>query len=386
MTSVVFMAACSSRPTAGASSPSQFPTIQVTVSQPPVAFSCTAPPAAGEKLAVVSVQGQPGAVVLDMTNTDLPVTRCKFDGGRFFQFVSATRVSYVAFGPTSLPEPSSYWLGVPGTLYLADLATGKTSPVLSWTSGYFLSWLYAWSPDGKMLAYLDSTQDRTELHLLTASGDQMLSNLGTPATADTGYWPGFHGNRAMLGFSADGQYLALDEHYTYMVQGQVVGLAPPFQVYSTADRKLAYSAPLGDWAIWSAAGHTLRLVVGMNKIQSWDPTSGVQTVFPNTFLTAPSASSDGQSVVFSDWAGCSVACYTTWLLDNTTAPRQLTSRPAYGAAFLTPTLLWYADPVVTGDGHLTPGQGYVYKLSSATELPSTITGFYDSWPHVVGQS
>jgi len=142
-----------------------------------------------------------GIAVRDLTDLAHPVTRCGFSGGAYFRFISATRVSYIV---------TSGSLGSPGALYMADLTTSTTSLVRAWSSGGYASWVYAWSPDGQKLTYLSSDSGGVKWHILSAAGDKTLTSLGTvPARGVS-----LDNDDAMVGFSEDGQYVAVEETFT----------------------------------------------------------------------------------------------------------------------------------------------------------------------------
>ena len=104
----------------------------------PVSASCTAPPFAGNKLVLVNLRSVSGIIVRDITDIGHPANRCKLNGGSYFRFISATRLSYIV--------TASGDQGAAGALYIFDMATGSTSLVRAWSYGGFGSWAYAWSP------------------------------------------------------------------------------------------------------------------------------------------------------------------------------------------------------------------------------------------------
>jgi len=69
----------------------------------------------------VSLRGVPGVVVRDITDLGHPTTRCTITGGSQFQFVSATKVSYIALASGNQGAPGSV---VPG--WAPDMV--KTEP------------------------------------------------------------------------------------------------------------------------------------------------------------------------------------------------------------------------------------------------------------------
>jgi hypothetical protein len=346
-------------------------------SVPAVSLTCSSTPAAGQRLALVTLRGTAGIVVRDITDLAHPVSRCIFGGGSYFRFYNATHVSYIVV--------ASGDLGAAGALYLADLTTRTTSLVRAWSYGGYASWVYAWSPDGQNLSYLSSDQTSVKWHLLSAAGDRMLSDLG--AVVARGVDP--NGDDAMVGFSADGQFVAVEQTFTQGKGG--ASSAVPIQVSRVSDGGLAYSRTDGTMAAWAGTGAKLyfRTTAG---VQSWAPTGGVSTASAGTMWIRPNASPDGSRMVFSVLNA--QQNHVGQVLDLTTnAVHQLSANPRIAAAFLNASLVWYAGeaicttatPCGLGGPPLT-GSTYIYDLGSDVETGSVDTGFFDAWPHVVGQS
>jgi dipeptidyl aminopeptidase/acylaminoacyl peptidase len=320
----------------------------------------------------VTLRGVPGIAVRDVTDLAHPVTRCTFNGGSYFRFRDETHVSYIV-------TTSPLRLGAPGSLYLADLQTGTTSLVRSWSYGGDMSWVYSWSPDGQSLTFLTSDESGVQWHMLSASGDRTLSNLGTvPAR---GADPDL--DDAMVGFSADGQYLAVVETHT-------AGPTPPFQVVRVSDSRLVYSRMDGAMAVWLGVGARLYFRTSTD-LRFWD-SSGGQTLFilgGTKSWIHPTASADGRRIVFLGVG--SQGGHNPSVLEVPGGPGPLVPGQRVDAAFLTSTLVWWvgegscATPCGLGGSPLS-GETWIYDFAAHTEAPSISTGLYDSWPHVVGQS
>ncbi len=366
-----------SRP-APSSSPIPFPspTPGGPTPPPPMAVVCTSQIPAGHQLALVTIQGVSGIQVRDVTDIQHPVTRCAISGGSYLRFINATRISYIV--------TSSGDLGASGALYLVDLSTSTTSLVRAWSSGGYASWIYAWSPDGQKLTYLSSDTTGVKWHLLSAAGDKTLSSLG----AVPGRGVSADNDDAMVGFSADGQYVAVEETFTTQ-SGAATG-TPPIQIFHVSDSKLVYSRPDGTMATWGAAGARFyfRTTAGA---QVWDATGKVQTVSAGLQWIRPWPSADGSHVAFTtlDAQGN----HKVGIIDTNGGPlAQASSEPRTKPGFLTSTLLWYAGEVLCttttpcgfGGPPLT-GKTYIYDLAGV-ESGSIDTGFFDSWPHLAGQS
>ena len=358
-----------------ASSPFAFPspTLNGLTPPPKATVTCASRIPAGSKLALVTLRGGSGIVVRDVTDVAQPVTRCSITGGGYLRFVNGTHISYIS--------SSSSDLGASGALYLVDLQTQITTLVRAWASGGYMSWVYAWSPDGQALTYINSDQGGVAWHLLSASGDRTLSTLGPVP----GRGVNLDVDDGMVGFSADGQYVALVETFT----GKGSGSAQPFQVVRVSDGKLMYSRTDGTMAVWSGGATRLyfRTTAG---VMSWEPTGQVATVAAGLSWIHPWASADGKHVTYTtlDAQGNHKAS----VMDLTGAPTiALSTEPRVGAAFLTSELVWYAGeticttvtPCGLGGPPLT-GVTYISDLAGV-ENESKDHDFYDSWPHVVGQ-
>jgi hypothetical protein len=154
------------------SSPFAFPspTLNGLTPPPKATVTCASKIPSGSKLALVTLRGGSGIVVRDVTDVAQPVSRCSITSVSYLRFVNATHISYIS--------ESSSDLGASGALYLVDLQTQITTLVRAWAYGGYLSWVYAWSPDGQALTYLNSDQAGLAWHLLSASGDRTLSTLG----------------------------------------------------------------------------------------------------------------------------------------------------------------------------------------------------------------
>jgi hypothetical protein len=335
---------------------------------PPVATVCTSQIPAGHQLAlVVLAKGSP-VVVRDITDIAHPITRCTIYGGTFHRFVDATHVSYI------VSETSGQ-----SALYVVDLQTSHDTLIRAWTNQGSLYWVYAWSPDGKTLTYLSSNGDKVAWHVLSAAGDVTLSDLGS--IPGRGANP--NSDDAMVGFSADGKYVALEQ--TFSNAASAPGQAP-FQVVRLSDHKLVYSRTDGTMATWAATGATLyyRTTSG---VESWDATAGTRVVVPQGFRwIRPWPSADGKRIAYVD-ADSKGNHFPGYVQPSVGQAFRVSSRPRTGAVFLTPTLMWYAEEATCsgavcglGEPKLT-GRTFIYEVVARTESASIITAFFDSWPH-----
>lgn len=387
----VLLAACGNTPGAGStatpaartpvasSNPFPSPTPGGPAPPPRATVTCASRIPSHAQLALVTLRGGSGIAVRDITDVGHPVNRCSISGGSYLRFVNATHVSYIVAASSDL--------GAPGALYLVDLQTQTTSLVRVWAFGGFLYWVYAWSPDGQALTYLSSDSTGLAWHLLSASGDRTLSSLGTVP----GRGVNFDNDDGMVGFSADGQYVAVEETFTSGYKSTVTGLAPPLQVVRVADGKLVYSRTDGTMAAWAAgAGQRFYFRTSIG-VQSWEPSGQIRTLAPGLSWIHPWPSADGTHIAYStlDTQGN----HKVAVIDVAGGvPNQLSAEPRVRAAFITSALVWYAGETVctaTGPcglgGPPLTGVTYISDLAGV-ETQSIDADFYDSWPHVAGQA
>lgn len=339
-------------------------------SLPPASAHCAAPPAAGEQLALVSLRGTPGVVVRDITDIAHPVTRCTITGGSEFQFISATKISYIVL--------ASGDQGAAGAMYVFDAALGSTSLLRSWAYTGYGGWVYGWSPDGTRLSYINSDTTGMTWHILSAAGDRVLANFGTVPPRDVNG----DNDDVYVGFSADGQYVAAEQSFAGNTR---------IQVNHVSDNTIAYTSTVGTMAAWAGADAKLYFRNGTG-VQAWDANAGVTTALSGVSWIHPHASPDGSRMAFSVLNA--QQNHVGLALDLTTgATHSLSANPRVGAAFLNSSLVWYAGetPCTTASpcglgGPPLSGQTYIYDLGSDVETGSIDTAYYDAWPHVAGQS
>jgi len=321
----------------------------------------------------VQLRGVSGYAVRDITDILHPITRCTFQGGSYFRFVSETRLSYIV--------TASGDQGGAGAMYVADLNSGTTSWVLAWANSGSLSFVYGWSPDGRAPSYISSVvNNNVEWHLLSAAGDLLLAKLGTIPSRGVDR----NNDDAMVGFSADGQYVAVEQTFTQ-------GSAPPIQVNRVSDGGVAYSRTDGTMAAWAGTGARLLFRTSAG-VESWAPSGGVIPVSPGTAWIHPIASPDGSRMAFSVLNA--QGNHVGQAIDVASGSiHALSPNPRVGAAFLNVSLVWYAGETIcttaTPCGLGAPplsGQTYIYDLGSDVENGSIDTALLDSWPHVAGQS
>jgi hypothetical protein len=243
--------------------------------------------------------------------------------------------------------------------------------------------VYAWSPDGKILSYLSSSATELAWHIRSAAGDVVLSRLGPVP----GRGVDQNGDDAMVGFSADGRYVALEQ--TFASRGDTAHSGLPFQVVRLSDHKLVYARGNGTMATWAGAGARLyfRTLAG---VQSWDPAKGVQDVVPGLSWIHPWPSADGLRIVYTVGDGTGNHSVGYIRLNDQPVEAKVVSflGPRTGAVFFTSTMVWYAEesscatnPCGLGGPSLR-GRADFNDLITQTERASIDTAVFDSWPHV----
>jgi dipeptidyl aminopeptidase/acylaminoacyl peptidase len=337
-------------------------------------LSCGSAVSPTANLTLVTLKDDAGVKVRDISDLSNPRSLCSLNGqgANYFRFRTATEVSYIVSGT-----------GGAGALYLADLPSKRTSLVRSWTNGAFAAWVYAWSPDGKALSYLSSTVDALTWHLLSVAGDTTVSRLEPAPGRDFN----FDTDDAMTGFSADGQYVALEQTASGTDTG-APSAAPAFQVVRLSDAKLVYSQRNATMATWSGSGAHIyfRTLAG---VESWDPKAGVQMVVPGLEWIHPWPSADGLRIVYTvaDGTGNHLVGYLR-LTDQPTTGHVLSDQPRTQAVFLNSTLVWYAEEASCAQTQCGPGgppltgKTFLHDLITIGERLSIVVSVFDSWPHV----
>src|SRR5258708_5198685 len=292
---------------------------------PPVAVVCSSQVPAGHQVALVSLHGVQGVVVRDVTDINHPVTRCGFQGGAYFRFVNSARVSYIV--------TSSGDVGASGAIYMVDLNQSTTSLVRAWSSGGYGSWVYAWSPDGQKLTYLASDTTGVTWHLLSAAGDKTLASLGmTPARGVA-----LDNDDIMVGFSADGQYVAVESTFTTQKGGGAS--APAIQIVRLSDLKQIYMRADGTMATWGATGASFYFRTTAGLLVR-DATGKDHPANPALQWIRPWPSADGTHITFSSLNP--QGNHVVGILDTGGGPvAQATSEPRANPGLLTSTLLWH---------------------------------------------
>ncbi len=195
-----------------------------TATAPPL-VQCTAAVPAGDNLAIGMVVGDPTVVVRDIQDPANAKNVCSFSSNVISpQFVSASQVAY------STPDHQ---------IMSAPLGGGAAT---TWASSGSapLSGQFAFSPDGRSMSYLDGNA----WHLVGPSGDRVMTTL--PPIPSRGINP--DEDDSFLGFSPDGQYVALFQ--TFHTGG--TGATAPDQIRRATDGGLVYSTTGMTMAVWAS--------------------------------------------------------------------------------------------------------------------------------------
>jgi hypothetical protein len=338
--------------TAGASaatSPGSGPTI-------PRVVSCSGAVPAGDNLVIGSVVGDATVVVRDIQDPAHARNLCTFSTSVSSpQFVTGTEVAY---------ETAEHQI-------VKETMGGSAAVLATYTPG-FDSGQYAFSPDGRLMTYLDSNA----WHLVGPAGDRILTTL--PAAPGRGVSP--TSDDSYLRFSPDGRYIAYFQ--TFHVGG--TGETAPDQIRRSGDGGLVYSTSGATMAVWASVPSRLFFRDSTNHIKRWDASGGVSSMTTLGWIR-PDASPDGRWIGYTFQApggvnGIGFYSVQANSVVNTTPPGRS------GARFLTSDLVWYVGEKACATcfgGMPTPtGVTYIYSIASASEITSRLAAVDDVWPKV----
>jgi hypothetical protein len=318
---------------------------------------CTGSWAPADNMVIATVTGSATIVVRDIQDISHPQTICTFDPAALSpRFVSGLQVAY---------ETAA------GQIVRADLAGGGTTVMTSRASGFFGS-LFAVSPDGQSVTYMDDTA----WHLANSSGDHLLTTL--PAIPGRGVDP--NQDDTFLSFSPDGLYIALVQ--TFATGG--TGATAPDQIRNASDGSLVFSTTGMTMGVWASVPSRLFFRDSSGSMRRWDPSSGASPMMSLNWIH-PRSSPDGRWIAYTFRTGTSsiggVGFYSVQSnsVVNTSPPGRSNGR------FLNNILVWYIGevPCDTCFGGLPAptGSTYIYDIGGASETASRITNLYDAWPH-----
>lgn len=217
-----------------------------------------------------------------------------------------------------------------------------------------------------------------------------------PLGKDLGYNFNRDTDSRLVGFSADGQYVAIDmsidQGVTSTAGAYTIQKAAIFKVIRISDNRVVYSRSDGTMATWAGTGAQLyfRTASGLDE---WDPLNGAELVAPGLGWTNPVPSSDGKRIAYLlATSGGYHSAREVALTDQTLQPITLSSLHRTAVAFLTPTLIWYAEEATCND---TPcrcddaicepqlsGNTYVHDLLTGKVSASVVTSVGDVWPRL----
>jgi len=161
-------------------------------------------------------------------------------------------------------------------------------------------------------------------------------------------------------------------------------------VIRLADHQLVYSRTNATMATWAGSGSRLfyRTISG---VEEWDPTKGEKLDVPGLSWIHPWPSADGLRIAYTT-VNANGNHFPGYFRLDTAAGIQLSKLPRAGAAFLTSTIVWYAQESVCATatpcgpgGPTRTGMAYLNNLVAGTERATVETAFFDSWPHRSGQ-
>jgi len=326
----------------------------------------SATPAATASLALVTLRDSGKVVVVDLTDISHPRTIGTLEmGPPQAQFISASELSYL--DPTFVGDFATNL----SNLVRAPLAGSPTTLVAKAGHGILL---YAWAPDGKTAAYVTTTNDASELHLVAGGSDKLVSSmpsiLGGCETPSCAFATQFR-----LLYSPDGKNISLSQSFG----------GPNFRLW-TSEGKLLKSNPEDSsysMSVWSDAS---LYFVDAGGVEAWR--DGATSPFlPGVHWLRPHASPDGSQIVYA--ASDSGGSTHVYIVNTSTKSIREIKKSRREPVFLTSRYLWYegeracvaADLCDRSLPVTTSGISYIYDLQNGTEATSTIDQVYDVWPH-----
>jgi hypothetical protein len=362
------LAACGGSPSAAHSpSPAASPTAAPSSAPSPVPSGapgpaslvhCASPVPAGDNLVIGSVVGDPTIVVRDIQDPANAKNVCSFDSSALSpQFINGSVVAYETSPENQIIE--------------APLAGGPTTIVAAFSDGYG-SGQYAVSPDGRSVTYLDGDK----WHLVGPSGNKVLSTL--PAAPGRGVSP--NQDDSFLGFSPDGQYIALFQ--TFHVGGS--GETAADQIRRASDGTLAYSTSGMTMAVWASVPSRLFFRDTAGTMHRWDPAAGLSAMTTINWIR-PRSSPDGRWIAYTFPSNSGVGGVGFYSVQGNSV--QNTSPPGRShVVFLTNDLVWYIGEkqcsTCLGGAPTPTGVTYIYSIAGASEITSRLAGVNDAWPRV----
>ena len=236
--------------------------------------------------------------------------------------------------------------------------------------------LFAWSPEGTTLAFIDSSQ---QLHLVSggqnhvvASTPTWLGGVGCESQGCADTW------EFRLRYSGDGAFISLIQ-------------VPPgeFRIWSSSGKVLAGSdatpsgtGSLRTMSVWSGTTFYYRDQKG---VEMWRAGSE-SLVLPGVSWVRPHASPAGGQIVYETRDAAGTAHVN--LLDTASGKTRELRKGRSEPAFLNSHLIWYqeeracqaTDKCFAGPT-IPSGKTFIYDLVDNTETESKIAQVFDAWPH-----
>jgi hypothetical protein len=321
-------------------------------------------------LVLATLAGSTDVVLRDITNISAPTTVCTLPAGISPHFVTASVVSYAESGP-------------PGAVRRLDLGSSASPTVAaSWSAGGFGAGVFDWSPDGTKLTYIaGSGAGGPTWHLVSGGADTTLATL--PAVSGRGV------NRQQddffLGFSPDGQYVAMENTFT----GNGSGDQSPLQVRRSSDGSLVYSTSGATMAVWASNPGSLLWRDTAGTVWRWGPGgppgSSALVVHTSISWVQPHASPDGRWIAYTYYDSSLLPHVGLFSVQGSTLGPQPGGIRS-GATFLNNNLLWYQEETPCDCGlagaSQPSGRTFIYDIAGETETSSRISGVYDAWPRL----
>lgn len=353
-------AACGSTnsPATGNVTPATTNPSPTTTSSPSQQDPC--PPPSNRCLALVTLRGSNSYAVRDITDISHAKTVSNLGQISLPMFVNATELSYA--------DDSG--------LVRAPLAGSPKTPLA--TSQGFVSYAFAWSPDGSTVVYLTQTGSAMALHQVNAGVDRVLA-ASMPAMPAVG---------------CETQFCSLtdawDFRLSYSPDGSSISLVDSvlsvnvFRLWTSGGKVLNSSDSQSRFmSVWSGSSLYFRDAKG---VEVWR--DGVTSSFlPGLAWIRPKASPAGGQIVYETrdaqgWAH-------TFVVDTTTREVRELKKARSEPVFLTSRYIWYkgerscvaADNCPSGWSVVASGKTYIYDLQAGTETESIITSVADVWPH-----
>ncbi|HEX3508004.1 MAG TPA: hypothetical protein VHW94_06400, partial [Candidatus Dormibacteraeota bacterium] len=236
------------------------------------------------------------------------------------------------------------------------------SPQKSWaTNPAFISYAFAWSPDGTSVAYLTTGNAGMALHLLKDCKDRVVG----------GSMPGMPVVGCESQFCSVGVADSWDFRLSYSPDGAYISLVTTianvsvFRLWSSAGKLIVSSNSHSPFmSAWSGDGLYFRDAKGVEVRRA----GVISPVLPGVAWITPKASPTGGQIVYS--VSDAQGWHHTFVLDTATKQAHEVKKGRFGPAFLTSRYIWYegerscvpADQCPPGWGPVPSGKTYIYDL------------------------